>query len=221
MQGGPHLALIARLTEAVRWDEAVRRHEEDPWSYLRRKLLETEPPLRELKVQLLQEATDRLLKDLARPDMTTAALPPHREAFEPLLSSGDFADLSCNLDPTLDPELRVRGAQSVLAEVKVPTLFDLEALPPQRRSEVWAKSVWAMARRLQLDALNRIADEKGLESERRRRYLVRRLRNNLAEFLSVARGAGGAVIRDEITPFMLSRLEASIAACLRFLNRWR
>jgi len=221
MEGGPRLALVARLAEAISWDQAVRRHEPDPWSYLRRKLHETERPLKDLKVQLMEEARERLLIDLADPALTEETTASHREAFEPLLQIGDFADLSFSLDASLAPDVRVEGARAVLAGAKVLTLFDLESLPEDRRSRAWEKSVFAMARRLQLDVLGKIAEVRGLEFERRRFFLARRARRNLAEFLSVTRGEGGPVMRDEITPFMLGRMEASIAATLRLLNRWR
>jgi hypothetical protein len=221
MEGGPRLALMARLAEAVRWDAAVRRHEPDSWSYLRRKLLETEPPFRDFKVSLLSDATEKLLVDLADPALTEAALATHREAFEPLLQIGDFADLSFNLDASVAPEARVEGVRAVLANAKVLTLFDLEALPPERRPRIWDKSVFAMSRRMQFDILENIAEKRTLQSERRRNYIAFRLRRNLSEFLAVTRGAGGPVMRDEITPFMLGRLEAAVASAVRMLNRWK
>jgi hypothetical protein len=221
MEGGPRLALMARLAEAVRWDDAVRRHEPDPWPYLRRKLLETERPFRDFKVQLLTDATEKLLADLADPALPESSLAAHREAFEPLLQIGDYADLSFNLEASLAPEARVEGARAVLSAAKIMTLFDLEALPTDRRPRIWEKAVYTMARRMQMDVLERVVEKRTLESERRRRYVARRARHNLAEFLSVTRGAGGPVMRDELTPFMLGRLEAAVAASIRLLNRWR
>jgi hypothetical protein len=221
MEGGPRLALVARLAEAVRWDDKVRRHEPDPWSYVRRKLLETEGPLREFKVQLLSEASEKLLLDLADADLSDSSLTAHRESFEPLLMIGDYADLMFNLSSSLAPSHRVAGARAVLAKAQVLTAFDIEALPPDRRPRSWEKQVPTMARRLQIDVLERIVDERPLETDLRRFAIARRLRRNLSEFLSVTRGAGGPVMRDEITPFMLGRLEAVIAASLRLLNRYR
>ena len=221
MEGGPRLALMARLAEAVAWTEAVRRHESDSWSYLRRKLLETEGPFREFKAQLVADAAKELLSALADPALTEAALANHREIFEPLLQIGDYADLSFNLDAGLAPDARVDGARAVLAGAKVMTLFDLETLPEDRRPRVWDKAVYTMSKRLQLDVLERIGDERGLDGERRRAYIARRARRNLAEFLAVTRGTGGPVMRDEITPFMLGRLEAAVAATLRLLDRRR
>jgi hypothetical protein len=221
MEGGPRLALMARLAEAIRWDMAVRRHEPDSWSYLRRKLLETEPPFRDFKVSLLNEATEKLLVDLADAGLSEEAMATHREAFEPLLQIGDYADLSFNLDATLAPEARVEGARSILSGAKILTLFDLEAIPQNQRPIVWEKAVFTMARRLQLDVLERIAEKKPLDNERRRNLLAYRARRNLAEFLAVTRGTGGPVMRDEITPFMLGRLEAAVAATIRLLDRWK
>lgn len=217
-EGGPALVLFARLAEAARWDDQVRRHEDDPWAYLRRKLLATEGPLREIKSGLLREARERLLEDLAKPYLPPGSLEAHKETFESLLTTGDFADLSFHLEVGRDRESRLDGARSILKAVKVPTLFDLEATPPERRSRAWQMRVEEAGRRLGLDLLVRLA-ERGGASPRRKAYLARRLRRELAEILAMTRRDGG--LRDEVTPYVLSRLEAATAAALRFLSRWR
>jgi hypothetical protein len=217
-EGGPRLALSARLSEAVRWDYAVRRHETDAWAYLRRKLVEVETPLREYKLQVFSDAKERLLADLARPLLPPGAIEAHKEVFEPLLPIGEYADLSFHLDPGADRESRREGAAAVLAAARAPTLFDYEALPRERRGGAWEKRVAAMSGRLDLERLTRIAERGDMTSAKRAR-VARRLRRNLAEYLSVTRGEG--TLRDEITPFMLARIEAAVAASLRLLNRWR
>jgi hypothetical protein len=217
-EGGPRLVLLARLSEAARWDDVVRRHETDPWAYLRRKLEATAEPLREYKRQVFQEATARLLTDLDRPLIPPGALEAHKETFESLLPVGEFADLAFHLHPSVDRESRREGAASVLAAAHAPTAFDHEALPPERRSKSWEKRVAAMAERLQLDALTKLA-ERGEMTAPKKARLARRLRRNLREYLTVASGDGA--LRDEVTPFMLSRIETAIAASLRLLRRWR
>ena len=216
--GGPRLALLARLSEAVRWDDAVRRHETDPWAHLRRKLGDMEGPLRAYKLSLFDDAKQRLLADLARPLLPPGAIEAHKEAFESLLPLGEYADLSFHLDPGADREARREGASAVLAAAHAPTLFDYEALPSGRRSPAWEKRVAAMSARLDLERLTLVA-ERGEMTRDRRARMARRLRRNLAEYLSVTRGEGS--LRDEITPFMLARIEAAAAAALRLLNRWR
>ena len=216
--GGPRLALLARLSEAVRWDEAVRRHETDPWAHLRRKLGDMEGPLRAYKLSLLADAKRSLLADLARPLLPPGAIEAHKEAFESLLPLGEYADLSFHLDPGADRESRREGAAAVLAGAHAPTLFDYEALPPGRRSAAWEKRVAAIGLRLDLERITRVA-ERGDMTPAKRARVARRLRRNLAEYLSVTRGEGA--LRDEITPFMLARIEAAAAATLRLLNRWR
>ncbi|MFI5350266.1 MAG: hypothetical protein ACHQ2Z_12030 [Elusimicrobiota bacterium] len=216
--GGPRLALLARLSEAVRWDDAVRRHESDPWAHLRRKLSDMEGPLRAYKLQLLSDAKTRLLADLALPLMPPGAIESHKEAFESLIPLGEYADLSFHLDPGADRESRREGAAAVLAAAHAPTLFDYEAAPPERRSPAWEKRVAAIASRLDLGRLTRVAERDDMTPAKRAR-VARRLRRNLAEYLSVTRGE--SALRDEITPFMLTRIEAAAAAYLRLLNRWR
>lgn len=214
-QGGPRLVLMARLSEAIRWDDAVRRTEDDSWGYLRRKLEATEGPLREYKLELLKGAKVRLFDDLASSDLTPAVLQSHKEAFETLLPAGDYADLAFNLDSP--PAARLEGARAVLAAAKAPTLFDHEAQPPERRSRAWEKRVQEMSGRLELPALTRIAERDALTPARKAR-LARRLRRNLAEYLSVTRGEGP--MREDVTPFMLGRIETAVAATLRLLRRW-
>lgn len=212
------LALQARLTEAVQWDDAVRRHETDPWGYMRRKLQDTEAPLRQYVVEAFAAAKKRLLEDLALPMVPPGALEAHKESFEALLAAGDFADLSFQLHPETERKARLEGVRHILGAAKVATLFDYEALPADRRSRAWEKRVEAISPRLGLHYLNAAAG-RGQAAPARRAYLARRLRHNLREYLAVTRGHGA--LRDEITPFMLARIEAAVAASLRLLNRWR
>ena len=217
-EGGPRLALLARLSEAVLWDDAVRRHETDAWAYLRRKLSDMEAPLRAYKLQVFADAKALLLADLDRPMLPPGAIESHKEAFESLLPVGEYADLSFHLDPRADRDSRREGAAAVLAAAHSPTLFDYEALPRERRGGAWEKRVAAMSGRLDLDRLTRIA-ERGDMTHAKRARVSRRLRRNLAEYLSVTHGEGP--LRDEITPFMLARIETAVAASLRLLSRWR
>jgi hypothetical protein len=218
ISGGPRLALLARLSEAVVWDDAIRRHETDSWAHMRRKLLDMEAPLREYKTQLFAEAKARLLADLDRPLMPPGSIEAHKETFESLLPIGEYADLSFYLDPGADRDSRREGAAAVLAAAHAPTLFDYEALPKERRGAAWERRVAAMNVRLELDTLTRIAERDAMDHAKRAR-VARRLRRNLAEYLTVIRGEGP--LRDEITPFMLARIEAAAAAALRLLDRWR
>lgn len=217
-EGGPGLALFARLAEAARWDDQVRRHEDDPWAYLRRKLLSTEGPLRELKSALFHAARERLLEDLAKPFLAPGSLQAHKEAFEALLTRGDFADLCFQLEVGRDHDSRAEGARAVMDAAKALTLFDLEAAPPERRNPAWEKRVEEAGRRLDLDLLARLA-ERGQATPRRKAHFARRLRCELGEALAMTRRDCG--LRDEVTPYVLSHLEATTAAALRFLSRWR
>lgn len=216
--GGPSLALMARLHEAVTWGDAERRHEADPWSYMRRKLRDCEAPLRAYKAEVFAAAKKSLLDDLALPLVPPGALAAHKEAFEGLIPIGDFADLSYHLEPGADRKTRLEGARAVLESAKAPTLFDHEALPPEKRSRAWEKRVDDMRRRLGLESAALIV-ARGEMTPAKRAYVTRRLRRRLAEYLAVTRGEGA--LRDEITPFMLARIEAAAAAVLRILDRWR
>ncbi|MDD5301648.1 MAG: hypothetical protein PHS14_00955 [Elusimicrobia bacterium] len=209
------LPLLARLGEAASFPQAVRNYETDPWSYMRRKLGECALPLREYKRTLYEEASARLLEDLRAPFLKPGAMLDHKETFEKLLTPDAYADLSFHLDPGGDPKSRREAVKALLSAGKIKTAFDTEALPPERRGKPWQALVEDTSRRLGLDQLKEIM-ERGPKTERRRAYAVRRARRDLAEFLTVTRGESG--MREEITLFVLTRVEAAIAALLRFLN---
>lgn len=209
------LPLLARLGEAASFPQAVRNYETDPWSYLRRKLEECAGPLGDYKRALYDEACARLHEDLRDSFLKPGALMDHKETFEKLLTPGDYADLSFNLEPGVEPKARREAVKLVLAQARIKTLFDTEALPPERRGKPWQALVAEAGSRLELDRLKELLD-RAPRTERRRAYVVRRARRNLAEFLTVTRGEAG--MRDEITLFVLTRVEAAIAAMLRFLN---
>ena len=209
------LPLLARLKEASTFPKAVRHYESDPWSYLRRKLGECEAPLREYKESLFAEASARLLEELRGPFPGPDALHSHKEVFEKLLAPGDYADLSFHLDLGGEPVSKRLAVKEALAAARVKTLFETEALPSERRGKPWEDLVADTARRLEFDQLKDIL-LRGPLTDRRRAYIARRARRNLSEFLTVTRGQEG--LRDEITLFVLTRVEAAIAALLRLLN---
>ena len=72
------------------------------------------------------------------------------------------------------------------------------------------------SRRLELDKLKEMYARKP-KTNFRRDYVVRRVRRNLAEFLTVTRDQSG--MREDVTLFVLTRLESAIAAVLRFLGK--
>ncbi|MDP3543980.1 MAG: hypothetical protein Q8T11_16060 [Elusimicrobiota bacterium] len=209
------LPLLARLGEAASYPAGVRGYETDPWSYMRRKLDDCGGPLRDYKRSLYEQAAARLLEDLREPFLKPGALMDHKETFEKLLTPDVFADLSFHLDPGGDPAARREAVKDLLTGGKVKTLFDTETLPPERRGKPWQTMVADAAGRLELDRLKAMLD-RAPRNERRRAYIVRRARRNFAEFMTVTRSETG--MREEITLFVLTRVEAAVAALLRFLN---
>ena len=209
------LPLLARLGEAASFPKAVQNYESDAWSYMRRKLGECEAPLRAYKQTLYDEAAARLRSELQESFLKPGSLLDHKETFEKLMATGDYADLSFNLEPGVDPRTRREAIAAVLSAAKPKTLFDLETLPPERRGKPWQALVDETTKRLELDTLRELYERKP-KTDFRRASVARRARRNLAEFLTVTRGEAG--MREEVTLFVLARLEAVIAALLRFLN---
>lgn len=209
------LPLLARLGEAASFPKAVRNYESDPWGYMRRKLEECSTPLRAYKQTLYDEAAARLLADLSESFLKPGSLLDHKETFEKLMAPGDYADLSFNLQPGDSPNDRREAIKIVLTNAKPRTLFDVEILPPDRQGKPWQSLVDDTTRRLELDKLRELYERKP-KTDFRRACVIRRVRRNLAEYLTVTRDARG--MREDVTLFMLTRLEAAIAALLRFLN---
>ena len=209
------LPLLARLGEAASFPRAVRVYENDPWGYLRRKIVECEAPLRAYKQTLYDAAAARLLADLKEPFLKPGSLLDHKETFDKLLPTADYIDLSFHLDPGGDPRSRREAVKNVLAAVRPKTVFDTEALPVERRGKPWETLVTETSSRLELDRLAEIL-RRGPKTEFRRAMVVRRLRRNLNEYMTVTRGEFG--MREDVTLFVLTRLESLIAALLRFLR---
>lgn len=209
------LPLLARLGEAASFPKAVRAYESDPWGYMRRKLESCEPPLRDYKQELLEDAKVRLKTALKAPLLQPGELLDFKETFEKLLTAADFADLSFHLTPGEDPETRREAVTSILSVAHLKTGFDVEELPAERRGKPWETLVAEMGRRLELEKLKTMLDRKP-KTERRRAAAMKLLRRALGEFLAVTRGEAG--MRDDITLFVLVRVEAVIATTMRFLK---
>lgn len=211
------LIIIARLAEFCAWDEAVRRHATDPWSWMRDKLLQTEEALKGLKSELFALTSKRLLVDVEAGTADDERYADYKVIFDALLRRGDFADLSFHLDARAG-KAALPMIKSLLARVKPTQLLEEERLPEAERNPNWERLVMQLAARLELDKLE-LALTRKPRTPRRRAMALHRLRRNVREYCSVMRVPLSA--GDTFTPFMLPRVEALIAACLRLLNRYR
>lgn len=211
------LLILARLSEFTEYRKTPYQ-ESDPWAYMRRKLQETEEPLAALKAQLLKATGKGLLEEVRAGTLDAERCADYKHLFERLLAPGDFADLAIHLTPGQPPKDQARWCESVLAQVKPSHLFAEERKPDGQRSPAWDKMVGEIYKRLDLDLLEKVLMRKP-RNRKRRAVVLRRLRRNVAEYCSVVRIPTDA--RDTFTPFMLPRVEALIAACLRFLDKFR
>jgi hypothetical protein len=208
--------ILARIGEFCQYKERVRDWERDPWIYMRDKLVQIEPSLAALKGQLLAATSRHLLDAMRAGPLEPEAAADFKQLLERLLTRGDFADVAVHLDGA-GPQA-VRWVEPLLARAKPTHAFLEERRPAAERDPSWEKLVKELYARLDLDRLGAVL-QKRKRTPRRRALVLRRLRRNVAEYCLVVRIPTQA--NDTFTPFMMPRVEAVIAACLRFLSRHR
>lgn len=210
--------ILARISEFCQYQRRpLASHENDPWGYMRSKLLQIEPELAAMKQELLDATRRRIVADMQAGPLDAETAGDYRLLLEKLLSRGDFVDAAVHVDPAAAP--REAAELDALLSRLVPTnAFAEERKPVVERSPAWEKLVAEISRRLDIELLGKIM-QRGKRTPRRKRMVLRRLRRNVAEYCTVVRIPTRA--EDTFTPFMLPRIEAVLAAGLRFLNRYR
>lgn len=216
LQTSHQLVVIARLAEFCQWRGGHKALHSDPWLYMRDKLLQIEEPLTALKSELYRSTSRQLLEELEAGPLDAARFSDYRDLFEKLLSRGDFADLAIHLAPAPPPQ--VSSIKALLGEFRPHHVFLEERKPAKERSPSWEKLVAELTKRLRLDLLGKVLARKP-KTAKRRAYILRRLRASVAEYCTVVHVPLTA--SDTFTPFMLPRVEAIVAANLRFLNEYR
>lgn len=209
------LVVVARLSEYCQF-RSILKFEADPWDFMLRKLQETEEPLTAFKTALFRKTRDGLLAELAAGPLSGERCSDYRLLFERLLAPGDFADVAIHLCPGAANQ--AESLRPLLAALRPATLFTLESRPEGQRSPAWDKLVGELYRRLDLDVLGTVMVRKP-RTPARKAMVLRRVRRNVAEYCTVVRIPTDP--KDTFTPFMLPRIEALIAANLRFLLKYR
>ena len=202
------LIVIARLGEFCTWNDIVRRHAGEPWTWMRGKLTQADDALAELKGELLSACAKSVIKDIESGQADETRCADYRFLFDALLRRGDFADLAIHLEPRL-AKASLPLIRQVLARVEPAPSSDTDRLGPL---------MLQLKDRLQIGLLDQVMMRKP-RTPRRRALVLHRLRLNVREYCTVMRMPLDA--SDTFTPFMLPRVEALIASCLRFLNRYR
>jgi hypothetical protein len=210
------MVVIARLAEFCQWRGGHQALESEPWLYMRDKLLQIEEPLSALKSELYSKTAAKLVEELKAGPLDEERFADYRVLFEKLLSRGDFADLAIHLSPAPPPQ--VSAIQGLVKVIKPNHVFIEERRPAKDRSPSWEKLVGELYSRLRLDLLGKLLSRKP-RTAKRRSYILRRLRANVAEYCTVVHVPLSP--HDTFTPFMLPRIEAIVAANLRFLNQYR
>lgn len=211
--------VVARLADFCDYRSPLEREgPEDPASYLRAKLLEIEEPLHELKRQLYRDA---VAAHFQGPAGDPARVADFKQVLDAYLQRGDFADAVFRLDSMPPPkdEAGRREAREFFLGLRLRRLKEEEAKPLERRHPEWERLVGEIRQRLGLDLLAKVARRTKGDPGRRRRAVLRRLRRQTAEYCTVIHFPKDP--QDTFTPFMLPRVEALVAADLRFLELLR
>ncbi len=208
------LVIVARLAEFCQYWRALKVS--DPWGEMREKLLQIEEPLAAFKGELLERTRRELLRELAEGPLTDERFSDYRLLFEKLVSRGQFVDVAIHLAAAPPPSVPLLS--QALKNLAVHHAFLEERLPATQRDPAWEKLVRELSSRLQTDLLEKVLRRKPL-TRRRRAMVLRRLRFNVAEYCAVVHIP--TTPSDTFTPFMLPRVEAVVAASLRFLSRNR
>jgi hypothetical protein len=122
----------------------------------------------------------------------------------------------------LSPEATEANASFLekhMRHVKPWTSFDEERRPAPERTKDYEKLVVELSTRLDLERLGSVLKRKA-RTPRRRRMVLRRLRDNVGEYCTVVKIPLSSQ-ENTFTPFMLPRVEALVGATLRFMNRHR
>lgn len=212
------LVIITRLAEYCQWRGAILRYENDPWNFMRQKLLQTEEPLANLKRELLQGTRSQLLKELRAGSLTDEHYGDYKHLLEQLLNRGDFADVAIHLSTAAAGPMQASWVDEALQRVTPTTLFIEEGKPAAARSPAWEKLIEELTNRLGLDQLGKTLSRKP-RTPRRKAMVLRRVRHIVAEYCTVVHIPTNP--SDTFSPFMLARIEGLIAANLRFLNLYR
>lgn len=212
------LVILARLSEYCQYRAWVARDGQDPWDYMRQKLLQTEEALSGLKKDLLAATRAGLLAEMRSGNLDEERCGDYKVLFERLLSRGDFVDLALHLLPPGNDARAIAAVEGVLRSAKPSDPFAEERKPPAERNPAWEKLVGQLYGRLGLDLLGRVLARRP-RTARRKAAALRRVRRNVAEYCTVMHLPTSP--SETFTPFMLPRVEGLIAANLRFLDRYR
>lgn len=213
------LVILTRLSEFCQYRQTTLSARENPWEFMRRKLADTEASMWNLKNELLAATTRKLLEEMKRGGLLEERCIDFKVLLERLLSPGDFADIAIHLtSENPNPGGTLSLVSQLVGQIKPHTLFEEEKKPPEARSPAGEKLISDIHKRLDLDLMAKVLKRKP-KTSRRKAYILRRIRRNVAEYCAVLHIPTDP--SDTFTPFMLPRVEALIVANLRFLTRHR
>ncbi|MFC1679563.1 hypothetical protein ACFL2T_05075 [Elusimicrobiota bacterium] len=211
--------VIARLADYCDFHHGFGSDVRDPVLYMWEKLKEIEGPMYSLKQDLLRDAISDFFRRLGEGEVSEDEIADFKQLLDGYLRPGDFADAVFHLHPpALADQQQRRMAEDFFRDVTAHRMIEEENKPEDRRNPNWKRLVADIYRRLELDLLDKVRKHKPL-SHRRLRFILRRCRFNTAEYCTVFHFPVHP--GDTFTPFIVPRVEALVAANMRFLRNLR
>ncbi len=212
--------VLARLADYCDYGARAQRAK-DPVLYMWEKLKELDTPLQDLKNEILADRASAFFWKIRRETLTDEDTADFKQILDVYLSPGDFADAMYHLhelysNPT--NEDRFKTCVVFFKNLKSYRLLNEEDRDEERRNKEWTRLVEDIMRRLGFDLLEEVVRHKPMTG-RRLRFILRRLRRETLEYCTVLHFPKHA--NDTLTPFIVPRVEALIAANHRLLQNIR
>ena len=190
----------------------------DPVLYMWEKLKELDGPLQEFKNGILADHAASFFWKVRQDKLTENAKDDFKQLLDVYLSPGDFADAMFQLHQLFsnpENEELFKTAVVFYKNLKSYRLLDEEDKPEERQNKEWVRLVSDIMRRMDFDVLERVVGHKPM-SARRMRFILRRLRRETKEYCTVLHFPKHE--KDTLTPFIVPRVEALVAANQRVLK---
>ena len=205
---------IARLKDYYEYNQIAASYNQDQASFMKYKLEEMVEPMEELKKGVLSEATPKYLKALEKGKATEKIDNDFKDLLYTLIPYKDFLDIQAvYVMHERGSENHINDLKSKLSDIKIRSLIEEE-----KRGELDKSAqdlILGTYKRLGLDNLEE--EYSANTTDETLNKILAKTRGNVKEYCVVFK------VPDKesgiMSPFMLTRAEAAIAANARFFKR--